>query len=130
MRFRILAAAIVAVLAVGGATVAFGASGHERKATKPSAAVEPKPRAAAETAVALKAAKGCRTVGCFNRVLRRIVKAVAQLQRDTYKCERYVDVTQYGDYLGTDGANTYVQSGLDYTYPGDAPTDRMLVLVC
>ena len=70
----------------------------------------------------------CRTVQCFNRRLKKIGRAIHGIMFEIFNCEQYVDVTSYFgyDYNGVPAST----SALDYTDPGTAPTDRMLVYTC
>jgi hypothetical protein len=133
---RLIVVAIVATLAIGGAAVAFASDNSERRiAAKPSAS-ESNPMKRALTKAERRLAQAsaakikCRTLGCINRSLTRLAKAVNVLVDETYNCEKYVNVTQYSGYLYDDGVNVFPTSGLDYTEAGDAATDRFLVYTC
>src|SRR5918992_1875196 len=135
MRKRIIAA-VVAATVLGGAAVAVGDSSESRDPAKPTAGSDPSPKKLGEVNrrlnQSLAARVSCRSMGCINRTLTRLTAAVRRLNRETYQCERYVNVTQYSGYrYSPDGGTTeFGTTALDYTEQGDPATDRVLVYVC
>lgn len=122
MRRTIITILSTALVVAGSAAIVNAAGGPEREVAKPSAAAEPKQtpnrRATAHAAVR------CRNLGCINRKL-------TQLNRDAFKCERVVPLTSYQGYLYTpDGTNVVETSALDFTEPGDAPSNQFVIYVC
>jgi hypothetical protein len=71
-------------------------------------------------------------VSCINQTLTRLNKTVKALARDAFECEQYINVTRYGGYVYTPdgGATVFETTALDYTTPGQAPTDRVVVYTC
>lgn len=80
----------------------------------------------------------CRSLGCINRTLtslqsqiaavRSYAKNTSNLLRTFLGCLALGDVTQYGDFLSTDGVNP--TSGLDFTATGDVPDMTSVAWVC
>jgi hypothetical protein len=123
MRRTIITILSTALVVAGSAAIVQAAGGPEREvAASSSAPAEPKGtldrRAPAHAAVR------CRNLGCINRKL-------TKLNRDAFKCERLVNLTQYQGYLYTpDGTNVIETTALDYTQSGDAPSDQFVIYVC
>src|SRR5690349_7385659 len=106
MRKRVFIVGLGVTLALGCAAFAVaGGSQQHTKAAPAAQAPKPSPKSAADkTAAALskiKNARGCRTVGCFNKKINQIIGVVNGLSHDAYDCEVTVPITQYGDYVAT-----------------------------
>ncbi len=134
MRKRIIVA-IVATLVLGGTTVAVAGSQERRAPSKPTAEdLRPMSKSLAKVNDRLLQAKRvkCRTIGCVNRTLTRLSKAVKNLNRDAFKCEQYVNVTRYDGYVYSPdgGATVFPTTALDYTTPGDTVSNRVVVYTC
>jgi hypothetical protein len=135
MRKRVITA-IVAATVLGGAAIAVGASSDSRDPAKPTAGSDPIQKKLAEVNrrlnQSLAARVNCQSTGCINRTLNRLSASVRRLNRETFQCERLVNVTQYSGYrYSPDGGTTeFGTTALDYTEQGDPATDRVVVYVC
>jgi hypothetical protein len=70
----------------------------------------------------------CKSLACINRSITRLARAVNAILNDLNNCEQTRDITQYNDYEQYPDSGPV--TGLDYTFPGDAISNRMLVYVC
>lgn len=135
MRMRILVA-LIATVALGGATFALADSSEHRTQSTPSAESKPVPKRLDKVNRLLGRARAarvsCRSMSCINRTLTRLTNDVRALKRDAFQCEQLTNVTRYSGYVYTpDGGNTLFETtALDHTDPGDTPTDRVVVYVC
>ena len=135
MRKRIIAAFVIGAV-LGGAAIAVGDSSERRAPSKPTAAPDPIQRKLGEVNRrlnrSLAARVSCQSTACINRTLTRLSASVTRLNRETFQCERLVNVTQYSGYLySPDGGQTiFGTTALDYTEQGDPPSDRVVVYVC
>ena len=130
----ILVVGVVAMLSIGGA-VALGDSDSERRTAAKAKQSNPTKRPLADRLEdSLRTAKAakvrCRTIKCVNTSLTNLAKDVKVLVRETFKCERWVNVTQYYGYQYSDGASVFPTTALDYTEEGGTVSDRVLVYVC
>jgi hypothetical protein len=134
MKTRVLVGAVIATLVIGGSAMALAGSSERRVPAAPGASkpiAKDLARAKQRLTQANAARVRCRTVGCVNRTLTRLARAVNALSRDAFECERFVNVTSYNGYLySPDGATVFPTTALDYTQTGDAPTDRVVVYTC
>jgi hypothetical protein len=136
MRKRIVFAIVAATTVLGGAAIAVGDSSESREPAKSTAGSDPIPRKLGEVNrrlnQSLAARVSCQSMACINRTLTRLSETVRRLNREIFRCERLVNVTQYTGYLySPDGGQTvFGTTALDYTEPGDPPSDRVVVYVC
>lgn len=132
---RLMVVGAVAAAVLGGAAIAAG-DGGERRVVDATASSRPEARPVAgvneRLALARAARVRCRTLGCINRSLTKLAKAVENLNRETYRCERYVNITAYDGYVYTPdgGATLFETTALDYSQEGDPASGRFLVYVC
>ena len=131
---RLIIAAIVATLAITATTVAFGDSSERRVPARSAEKSKPIKKRLAEVEQRIDQAKrvNCRSVSCVNQTLTRLSKDVKALKRDAFQCEKYINVSRYTGYVYTpDGGTTLFETtALDYTTPGETPTDRVVVYTC
>jgi hypothetical protein len=120
---RILVTILAAAAALMATTAAVNAAGGpERKAAASTAAA--KPERIARSSSHMSGRVNCRTLSCVNSKLNALF-------RDTYKCQRLVDLTRYEGYVYTrDGASGTRTTALDYTESGDTPSDQFVIHVC
>jgi hypothetical protein len=122
MRRTVVTILATAVVLTGTTAIVNAAGGPEREVAASSAAA--KPEKIARPSSHLKGPVKCRTLRCLNSKL-------SALFRDTYKCQRLVDLTRYKGYAYTpDGSNATITTALDYTESGDTPSDQFVVYVC
>jgi hypothetical protein len=135
MRKRIVLG-VIAALVLGGAAVALADSSDRRVALTPKAESNSIEQRLGEVnrrlSRALAARVSCRSFGCVNRTLNRLTQAVNALNRQTFRCQRVVNVTRYAGYLYTPdgGATIFETTALDHTEQGHQPTNRVVVDVC
>jgi hypothetical protein len=131
---KLIIVGIAAALALGCATVAFGGDSGTKVVAKPKAAAAPveKPSAGSERFAALARRVNCRSVGCVNSQLTKLKSKVKNLEHDAFDCEQLVDLTQYYGYLYSpnNGATVQLDTGLDYTAPGVAPSNTYVIYTC
>jgi hypothetical protein len=133
VRTRLLMGGIAAMIVLGGSALAIAGNG-ERRTPAPTAQSGPanaKLDAKTQLLKGLKAKK-CQTVQCFNQQIKKLNKAVNNLERDAFVCEKFVNMTQYSGYVYTpDGGSSFFETtAIDYTEAGGAPTDRVVVYTC
>ena len=132
MRTRMFIVGIVAVLALGGSTLAFGAGAHEKVAApQPVDSVQPLPHSLAKTQKAIgelaHSRIRCRTLRCINSALNQVSVAFYALGN----CLAPMEVGTYSGYLYSNdgGATQFQTTGLDWAQPGD-PSTKVMTLVC
>ena len=136
MRKRIIVGVIATLVLGGGAAIALADSSEQRVASKPAAAPAPLQKKLGKVnqqlSESLAARVSCRSLGCINRTLNRLTRAVRVLNRDVNVCERFIRVTRYDGYLYSNdgGANVFLTTALDNTEAGDRVSHRVLVYVC
>jgi hypothetical protein len=135
MRKRVIIAVVAATTVLGGAAIAVGDSSDSRVPAEPTAGPDPIQRKLGEVNrqlnQSLAARVSCQSTSCINRTLTRLTSAVRRLNRETFQCERLVNVTQYFGYdYSADGTTFFRTTALDYTEQGDPPSDRVVVYVC
>lgn len=133
MRTRLLIGGIAAMVVLGGSALAIAGDGERRTLapTGQSGPANAKPDATTHLSKGLNAKK-CQTVQCFNQQIKKLNKAVNNLEHDAFVCEQFVNVSQYSGYVYTpDGGDSLFETtALDYTEDGGTPTDRVVVYTC
>src|SRR5262245_45761224 len=132
MKPTMIIAAIAAVLALAGSSIAIGSTAERKVAAKPAAhAVQQLPsslakaqRAVSETA---RARVRCRSIQCVNGAL----TALARAFRTMNGCMSFINIARYPGYVYSDdgGATTFTTTGLDEAEPGE-PATRVVILTC
>jgi hypothetical protein len=132
---RLIAVGAAAALLAGGAN-AIAAGDAERKVAPQSGSAQTSPidermaQLRKASALAQSAKVKCQTLRCVNGSLTKLARAAIAFDT-AFGCMQKVGLTQYSNYVITDGQGNFFQTtGLDYTEPGATPSNTFLTFVC